>query len=51
MHGRVINGDAALGHHLFQVPEAEIVSEVPAHTEKDDCTIKMPALEHATLRP
>jgi hypothetical protein len=49
--GRMIDRDTTLGHHLFQVPEAEIVSEVPAHTEKDDCTIKMPALEHATLRP
>ena len=32
----MINGDAALRHHLFQIPEAEIVSQVPPHAEQDD---------------
>jgi hypothetical protein len=35
MDGSVIDGDAALGYHLFQVPEAKIVSQVPADAEQD----------------
>jgi hypothetical protein len=47
----MIDGDAALGHHLLQVPQAEIVGEIPSHAEQDHRWIKMPALEHATLFP
>jgi hypothetical protein len=25
----VVDGNAALGHHLLQVPEAQIVSQIP----------------------
>jgi hypothetical protein len=50
MDGSVIDGDAALGYHLFQVPEAKIVSQVPADAEQDHGSIKMPAFEHGTLR-
>jgi hypothetical protein len=32
LHGRVINTDVALGHHLIQVPQAKIVSEAH-HTQ------------------
>ena len=48
--GRVIDKDAALGHHLLQIPETEIVSKVPPDAEQDHRPIKMPTLEHATLR-
>ena len=48
--GRVIDRDAPLGHHLLQVPQAEIVSQIPPDAEQDHRTIKMPALEHPVLR-
>src|SRR5689334_22475629 len=50
MYRSVIDGDAPLGHHLFQIPEAEIVSQIPSHAEQDYRAIKMPAPEHAALR-
>ena len=50
VHCSVIDRDAALGHHLFQVPEAQIVGEIPADTEQDYRSIKMPALKHVCLR-
>ena len=46
----VVDGDAALGHHLFQIPETEIVGQIPPHAEQDHRSIKMPALEHPILR-
>jgi hypothetical protein len=46
----MINRDAALRHHLFQISEAEIVSQIPPDAEQDHRTIKMPALEHYGLR-
>jgi hypothetical protein len=50
VYGRMIDGDAAFSHHLFEVPEAEIVGQIPPDAEQDHGSIKMPALEHATLR-
>jgi len=47
----VINGDAALRHQLFQIPEAEIVGQIPSDAEQDYGSIEMSALEHATLHP
>src|SRR3712207_9316212 len=44
MHRGMVDGDAPLGHHLFQIPEAEIVGEIPPHAEQDHRAIKMPAL-------
>jgi hypothetical protein len=49
MHCGVIDRDAALSHHLFEIPEAEIVSQIPPDAEQDYGSIKMPALKHATL--
>jgi hypothetical protein len=48
--GRMIDRDTTLGHHLFQVPEAEIVSQIPADTEQDHGSIKMTAFEHLNLQ-
>jgi hypothetical protein len=31
----MVDGDAALGHHLFQVPEAEAVSPIPSDAPRD----------------
>ena len=49
VNGRMIDRNAALGHHLLQVPQAQIVSQVPADAEQDHRPIKMPALEHRIL--
>jgi hypothetical protein len=46
----VIDRDAALGHHLFQVPQAQLISQVPPDTEQDHRPVKMPALKHLFLR-
>jgi hypothetical protein len=35
MNGGVVDGDAALRNHLLQIPEAEIVSQIPPHAEQD----------------
>jgi hypothetical protein len=48
--GRMIDRDTTLGHHLFQVPEAEIVSQILADTEQDHGSIKMTAFEHLNLQ-
>jgi hypothetical protein len=47
--GRMIDGDTPLGHHLLQVPQAQIVSQIPPDTEQDHGSIEMPALEHRLL--
>ena len=46
MNGRVINGDAALIHHLLKIPQAEIASQIPTDAQQDHRTIKMTAFEH-----
>ena len=43
----VIDGDAALCHHLLKIAQAEIISQVRPHAEQDHGSIKMPALKHA----
>jgi hypothetical protein len=50
VNGRMVDGDAPLSHHLLQVPQAQIVSQIPPHAEQDYGSIKMPALEHPFLR-
>jgi hypothetical protein len=44
--GGVVDGDASLGHHLFEISEAQAVSEIPPHAEQDYRSIELPALEH-----
>jgi hypothetical protein len=31
----VVDGDAALGHHLLEITQAEAISEIPPHAEQD----------------
>jgi len=31
MDRRMIDADAAFGHHFFQIPQAQIVGQIPAH--------------------
>lgn len=33
VHGRMIDGDAALGHHLFEIAQAQTVGEIPTNAE------------------
>jgi hypothetical protein len=35
VNGRVVDGDAALRHHLLQIPEAETVGQIPPDAEQD----------------
>lgn len=44
----MIDADAALGHHFFQIAKAEIVGKVPTHAERDHRTIEM--MEHSRSR-
>src|SRR5690606_33779098 len=46
MNGRVINGDAALIHHLLKIPQAEIVSQIPPDAQQDHRAIEITAFEH-----
>lgn len=45
MDRRVINIDAALGHHLFEIPQTEAVSQIPAHAQQDHRAVKMVVLQ------
>jgi hypothetical protein len=45
------NGDAALGHHLLQVPEAQAIGQIPSTTEQDHGSTKMPALNTTSSIP
>jgi hypothetical protein len=49
VNGSMVDRDAARGHRLFQVPKAQIVSQVPLDAEQDHGSINMPALEHTSL--
>jgi hypothetical protein len=51
MDGRVIDRDAALSHHLLEISQAQVIGEIPPDAEQNHRSIKMPALEHAALRP
>ena len=39
------NGDAALGHHLRQIPIAQSMRHVPAHAQHDQVLVEMPVAE------
>ncbi|MER9338881.1 hypothetical protein NKJ06_34065 [Mesorhizobium sp. M0293] len=45
----MIDAQAAFGHHLFQIAQAEIVGQVPAHAQQDHRLVEMTALEHDKL--
>ena len=45
-HNRgVRQSDASFSHHLDQIPEAQLKSEIPPNTDNNDLLIKMTALE------
>ncbi|GAC1045409.1 hypothetical protein thsrh120_54140 [Rhizobium sp. No.120] len=45
----MIDAHAALGHHLFQITQAEILGKIPANAQQDHGSIKMAAFEHVKL--
>ena len=44
MNGGMIDADATLGHHFFQVAQAQPIGQVPADAKQDDRLIEMAAL-------
>src|SRR6478736_1031249 len=42
----MVDADAALGHHLLQVAQAQAVGQIPANTQLDHRSVDMTALEH-----
>src|SRR5215212_6446840 len=42
----MINLDASFGHHLFQIPQAQAIGQIPADAEQDHRAIEMTAFEH-----
>ena len=43
--GGVRHRQAALGHHLHKIPEAELEAQVPPYAQDDDLAIKVPTLK------
>src|ERR1700731_3480946 len=41
-NGRMGQMESALGHHFDQIPEAELVAQVPAYAQDDHLTIEVP---------
>ena len=41
----MIDGHAALAHHLLQIAIADAIAAVPMHRPKDDLAFKMTPLE------
>jgi hypothetical protein len=41
----VVDGQTALGHHLFQIPVAERVSQIPSHAENDHHVLEVSTTE------
>jgi hypothetical protein len=41
----MVDTEASLGHHLFKIPIAETVAQIPAHTYQDDLAFEVTPLE------
>jgi hypothetical protein len=41
----VVEVKASLGHHLFQIPIAEAVTQIPAYAQQDNLAFEMAPLE------
>src|SRR3984957_9624607 len=44
-NGRMGQRQAALGHHLHQVSQAQLEAKIPAHAQDDDLAVKVATLE------
>lgn len=49
MHRGVIDAQAAFGHRLLKITQAEIVGQVPAYAQQDHRLVEMTTLEHNKL--
>ncbi|MBA8841396.1 hypothetical protein FHW03_004748 [Ochrobactrum sp. RH2CCR150] len=50
VHRRMVNCNAAPGNYLLQITQAQVVSQIPSNTQKDDGLIEMAAFEHRTIQ-
>ena len=41
----MIDAEAALGHHFFQIPQAEIAGQIPTDAQQHHRTVEMTAFE------
>ena len=46
MHGRMVNRNSSLGHHLLEMAQTQRIRNVPAHAEKDYIKRIVQTLEH-----
>ena len=46
----VVNGDAALRHHLLEISQAQVIGQVPADAQQDHRAIEVAAFEDLNLR-
>src|SRR5580658_995298 len=46
-NGRMGQRQAAFGHHLHQVSQAQLEAKIPAHAQDDDLAVKVAALEQS----
>src|ERR1700748_2935121 len=44
-NGRMGQRQAAFGHHLHQVSQAQLEAKIPAHAQDDDLAVKVATLE------
>ncbi|OYR08391.1 hypothetical protein CEV33_3282 [Brucella grignonensis] len=50
VHRRMVHRDTAFRHHLLQIAQTKIVSQIPSNTQEDDGLIEMAAFEHRTTQ-
>jgi hypothetical protein len=48
MDRRMVDRDAALGHHHFQFAQTQSVGQIPTDAEQNHGLIELPAFEHLT---
>lgn len=49
MDCRMVDADAALSHHLLQIPQAQTIGQIPANAQQDHRSVEMSAFEHAAI--
>ena len=42
----MIQAESPLGHHLFQVPIAELIAQLPMKAKDDDLVLKVSSAKH-----
>ena len=47
----MVDTNAALSQHLFQIAQAEIVGQVPPYAQQDHRTVEMATFEHENTPP